>query len=76
MIEPGEDPRRLEVALHAGQVGTTTETGIVELAKQPRLLQGGKAVAHPFIDHLVRPAHVAIFQQGDQVIARGPITIS
>jgi hypothetical protein len=47
VVETGEDTRRLEVALHAGEISCATKRGVIELAQQLGLLQGVKPSRMP-----------------------------
>lgn len=63
MVETGEEAGRLEVALHAGQIGIPAESDIIEIAQQTGLAQGIEAMAHALLYHGIGPTHVAVFQQ-------------
>ncbi|MNH36269.1 hypothetical protein D3C79_970410 [compost metagenome] len=47
-----------------------TEAGIIEPAEQPGLTQNVVTLAHALLDHFIGPAHVAILQQRDEIIAK------
>jgi hypothetical protein len=47
VVETGEDTRRLEVALHAGEIGCATKRGIIEIAQQPACCRVSKPSRMP-----------------------------